>query len=645
MEDADAVSDSDEEAEEERKSVDSDEELNVDTQPQLAEDDEAEQVQPTRRLRQKTAEQTLSLPTLPAEYPSDAWPQRWRGQAAPKPGEPGFNVYAQECINTVLRWWDERGVREGHEKYQKTAACRGESLAAAQIPIATFVSSVPLLFSHPSFRPKDQGRGCGAPAFSLQASAYGRQDGSRQDQGRLLKVEGMHVTRATYVRGYLQVLITVLDQHFTDKRKKLPIFPTKALANNFYHELLRWPNKYRSYFAHMQPELAAKAVPLKGRMTSSSLVQSLEESESKEWSVPPTEANELAERLRIELEMTSLRKESGERMCGVNRGRLTRTFTRWFQATFPTKQHLLPGAPLRAMNLSTAGGSFSAKRPTGEARHPVAQFGYDLATRNVFDNAVVVIDEAHNMLCHPKECKLLRPAGVTTADASPPPRSMQRPQLDSASNLTLICLSGTPLPDNPKVKLADLPAHLQKQRQQLEGLLHGWTPEVLRILKAVSSSAGLPVYLTAHLFGKRFSGLSRTKPSSLEGFLCSYHGRLPGDSAKILGGSARKVCGKALEQPVKLPAVMAARYFKKAALGGKRGGGQSCYKVKERKELRTLQNYTNMEVFTGHMKQQKFEDRALSAPDNYAAKLFAAAEEILNTDLNPGQQDAQSSLK
>ena len=43
MEDVDAVSDSDEEAEEERKSVDSDEELNVDTQPQLAEDDEAEQ--------------------------------------------------------------------------------------------------------------------------------------------------------------------------------------------------------------------------------------------------------------------------------------------------------------------------------------------------------------------------------------------------------------------------------------------------------------------------------------------------------------------------------------------------------------------------------------------------------------------------
>lgn len=377
--------------------------------------------------------------------------------------------------------------------------------------------------------------------------------------------------------GKTKVLITVLDQHFTDKRKKLPIFPTKALASNFYHELLRWPNKYRSYFAHMQPELAAKAVPLKGRMSSSSLVQFLEESETKEWSVPPTEANELAERLRIELEMTSLRKESGERMCGVNRGRLTRTFTRWFQAKFPAKQHLLPGAPLRAMNLSTAGGSFSSKRPTGEARHPVAQFGYDLATRNVFDNAVVVIDEAHNMLCHPKECKLLRP------------------QLDSASNLTLICLSGTPLPDNPKVKLADLSAHLQKQRQQLEGLLHGWTPEVLRILKAVSSSAGLPVYLTAHLFGKRFSDLSRTKPSSLEGFLCSYHGRLPGDSAKILGGSAREVCKNALAEPVKLPAVMAARYFKK---------------VKEKKELRTLQNYTNMEVFTGHMKQRKFEDRA-----------------------------------
>ncbi len=36
---------------------------------------------------------------------------------------------------------------------------------------------------------------------------------------------------------------------------------------------------------------------------------------------------------------------------------------------FPDKMHLLPRGPLRAMNLSTAGGSFSAKKDGGEACH------------------------------------------------------------------------------------------------------------------------------------------------------------------------------------------------------------------------------------------------------------------------------------
>ena len=85
-------------------------------------------------------------------------------------------------------------------------------------------------------------------------------------------------------------------------------------------------------------------------------------------------------------------------MVAVHGGRLSKTFRRWFQTQFPDKLDFLPGAPLRAMNFQTAGGSFSGKKPNGEARNPVAQFNYDMHTKNVFDNAVVIVDEFHNLV-------------------------------------------------------------------------------------------------------------------------------------------------------------------------------------------------------------------------------------------------------
>ncbi len=42
--------------------------------------------------------------------------------------------------------------------------------------------------------------------------------------------------------------IAVLDQHFADPRKKLPMLPTKAQTWKLYEDLLRWPKQYRSFF-------------------------------------------------------------------------------------------------------------------------------------------------------------------------------------------------------------------------------------------------------------------------------------------------------------------------------------------------------------------------------------------------------------
>jgi len=440
----------------------------------------------------------------------------------------------------VISWWDARRLREGHEIYQKTA----ESVA------------------HPA-----------SPCKRLLGDA-------RMGDGKT------------------RVLITVLSQHFADPRKKLPIFPTKALAVNFYDELLRWPSPYRSYFALVQPSAAAIAARLPAEPLDQ-LRQKLEEVEMAEWKVPPEHANDLQQKLRVELEMTQVRRNTGERLGAINRGRITNTFRRWFESQFPNKLHLLPGAPLRAMNLSTAGGSFSAKKQTGEAKHPVAQFGYKLATKNVFDNAVVVIDEAHNLMTHASQCKLLRP------------------QLMTASNMTLLCLTGTPVPDNPKVQLDALEAHLEKQQAELKGILLGWSPAVLRILTELAASSDLPIHSIAFLFGKMLAAKLPDK-RCLEGFVCSYHGVLPGDSARIIGGSAAECCEKALASPVRLPAIMAARYVQK---------------VREKKDNRVLQTYTNLEVAVSHIQQHKCEKRSLEAPEKYAAKFYSVIRQILASDL------------
>lgn len=74
--------------------------------------------------------------------------------------------------------------------------------------------------------------------------------------------------------------------------------------------------------------------------------------------------------------------------------------------------------------LEYSGGSFSSKRSDGSARHPVAQFQYDMATKNVFDNAVVIVDEVHNLVAHFESPKL---------------KVLPR-QLMTATNLTLVGL-------------------------------------------------------------------------------------------------------------------------------------------------------------------------------------------------------------
>lgn len=54
--------------------------------------------------------------------------------------------------------------------------------------------------------------------------------------------------------GKTLMMLNALDNFFEDPRAKLIIFPAACVARNFYQEILRWPNRYRDYFACLCPD-------------------------------------------------------------------------------------------------------------------------------------------------------------------------------------------------------------------------------------------------------------------------------------------------------------------------------------------------------------------------------------------------------
>lgn len=81
--------------------------------------------------------------------------------------------------------------------------------------------------------------------------------------------------------GKTLIIIAVLNNFYNDPRAKIVIFPTESVANNFYGELMKFPNKYRTHVTNMTGITEAKPDNLgtikdvlqkKGRFWNSNLV-------------------------------------------------------------------------------------------------------------------------------------------------------------------------------------------------------------------------------------------------------------------------------------------------------------------------------------------------------------------------------------
>lgn len=559
-EDSDAAS--------ERPELDEEEEVEEAEPPEAGED--AEEAAETQATQATQAMQALDRPAkrsrrhlcggdeelevkvaLPEEYPQDAWPP-----TKLKPGDAGFNAYAADAQSKVLKFWKDRSLRGGHELYQQTA----EAVCHPWSPVRRILCD------------------------------------------------------ARMGTGKTKMLLTILDQHFFDPRKKLPLVPKREQLKNLYDQLLIWPTRYRSYFALVQPRLAARAVPLKQFADVEEVAdldelrRALEAVAQDKWEVPSNCADEMRKALMTELKMNDVRSEDGKRIVAVNRGRLTRTYRRWFSESFPGKRDFMPGAPLRAMLLMTAGGNGylgMTEDATPRPRNPMAQFGYSCASKNPFDNSIVLIDEAHNLA-----------KGSKAAQEAHRQCRRLKFHLAAAQNTSLVCFTGTPVPDNPKIKLPKLKDFLDGQREDLVGIVQGRSPAVLAMLAGIAEFAGTSIVCVDLLF----QGLERrlVAPRSLEGFVTSYHGPLPGATARMMNSEPSELVEAALDRKIELPAVMAMRYDIKHR--EKKGG------------RRELQTYVNLDVANSCMAQDKFRNRALADPETYTPKLHWLAEQIVESD-------------
>lgn len=254
----------------------------------------------------------------------------------------------------------------------------------------------------------------------------------------------------------------------------------------------------------------------------------------------------------------------------------------------------MPGAPLRAMRLTTAGGNYLAVGKDGMPKHAVAKFGYDANTGNPYDNSVVTIDEFHNVLVD-----RIFPRQI---------RSLRR-HLETASNMTLAAFTGTPVLDDGKLAVADLPTDLTAKTRSLMQVVQGRSPDALAGLAGIAKALGTSVVTADVLVGSKFR-----EARSLEGFVCSYHGPLPGDTAQVLDNDTRLLCQQAVDGAVELTPVGAARYAKKC---------------RETRKPHILATYTNLEAAATHMMRRPYLARSLKEPKEYTPKLYAVAREII----------------
>jgi hypothetical protein len=196
--------------------------------------------------------------------------------------------------------------------------------------------------------------------------------------------------------GKTLTMLNVLDNFYTDSRPKIVIFPSDVVVTNFYNELLKFPSRWRDYFAEAQGI----------------------DWQDERYAISPswTRGVKVADVLAV-LEM----KRS------FRSGKWAPKYREEWKARHPDCP--LPAAPLRAYRYTIAGGaSCILKEGKVAPENPLLKIMFDGV--NPYSNKVVVLDEIHNLV-RPTQWKEQLQA--------------LRDMLMTANNTALLGVTGTPV--------------------------------------------------------------------------------------------------------------------------------------------------------------------------------------------------------
>ena len=222
--------------------------------------------------------------------------------------------------------------------------------------------------------------------------------------------------------GKTRTIIDVLNNYYFDTRAKLLIFPTLALATNFYSELLKFENLYKQWL-ESQPSF---------RSIKEDYDKAVTEKQKEKLKVQMlTQAKEL-------LMMKGLKIPKQETLFSSD-------------GKTPVSLH----APLRAVSYTEAGGRFSQVLPLGGNKKPVSDGMFRLrgengkpkvvrkSNKDRFNEMIVIMDEVHN---------LIEPGFAVTEDKKDRKEKVKacRDGIKTARGSVILGATATPIVSNVK---------------------------------------------------------------------------------------------------------------------------------------------------------------------------------------------------
>ena len=162
--------------------------------------------------------------------------------------------------------------------------------------------------------------------------------------------------------GKTFLMLLTLGNYYFDTRPKIVIFPKDSVCDNFYRSLLEWPSRWRDFFASQYPVEAGRAADHLDWRTRRDEKWSLDRAENSKLNAWFDGTMTYEKFLKTEL-VVKMRAALQMRRAFRN-GQLQEAYVQKTAQSLREADAYLPGAPLRAYRLTSAGGRAAAVEVT-----------------------------------------------------------------------------------------------------------------------------------------------------------------------------------------------------------------------------------------------------------------------------------------